>query len=153
MPKYFAYGSNLYMPQVQERCPSMQALGKVYIQDYALSFPRLSKMWGGKGVASIIPEPQNIAHGFLYHLSEDDLLVMDRIEGTDSGAYIRERVTVHHTECPDLTRTECWTYFGVPQDGAPFFPSLKYINRIISGAEMHDLPKDYIETLKKWKKD
>lgn len=151
MPKYFAYGSNLYQPQMKDRCASTTLVARVSLPGYVLSFPRISKMWNHCGVASIEREEGAVTYGVVYDISDDDLVLMDGFEGTDIGSYTRKPVTVF-TDDRSKTAIECWTYFATPQDGKPFFPSPAYLTAIIKGAEMHGIPPDYIKDLKKWKK-
>ena len=53
--KYFAYGSNLDLPQMKRRCPSSKLISKGTLPGYRLTFNRFSSGWGG-GVADVIQE-------------------------------------------------------------------------------------------------
>ena len=45
--KYFAYGSNLDLPQMKRRCPSSKLISKGSLSDYRLTFNRFSSGWDG----------------------------------------------------------------------------------------------------------
>jgi len=45
---YFAYGSNMNIPQMNERCGvgSFEILGVAILENYKLTFTRHSRQWG-----------------------------------------------------------------------------------------------------------
>ena len=80
--KYAAYGSNLHPVRITERLPSARLLGTGHLGDWSLPFHKLSQDASGK--CSIVPGTEGV-HFAIFDISEDDKLVLDRIEGVGSG--------------------------------------------------------------------
>ena len=144
MPLYFAYGSNLCPQQMQTRCASARFVTVAALKDHRLCFPRISRTWGGGGVAGIVADSGATAFGVVYDITEDDLKIMDGYEGHPHD-YVRAEISVTPLEGDAFA---CWSYFATPQEGAPFLPVSAYLARMLSGAEAHGLPQDYIDALK-----
>jgi len=140
----FAYGSNMDIEQMRERCPHSDLAHFVAeARGWRLFFPRRSEGRKG-GVGSIERNADSLVWGVVFYISKDDLARLDRYEGVPA-AYARERVNVMSV---DGTRTdEVWTYIAVPQ-GAHFLPHGDYIGHYIRGAEHFGLPQEYIQQLK-----
>ena len=143
MELYFAYGSNLWIGQMRQRCPSTRIEGIATLPAYRLWFPVRSERWGG-GVASITEDSQARVEGVLYRISWGDLKVMDRYEGVDVALYTR-------IELPVLSANDtlqAWTYVSRIDDGAPFPTTSDYLNTILRGAREHGLSSDWLAFLK-----
>jgi hypothetical protein len=69
---YFAYGSNLDVEQMLERCPSSRALMRACLREHRLEFTHLSRRWGG-GAADILPQAGTDVWGGLYQLERPEL--------------------------------------------------------------------------------
>ncbi|MDW7677825.1 MAG: gamma-glutamylcyclotransferase family protein, partial [Bacillota bacterium] len=69
---YFAYGSNLHMRQMQERCEDSVPMMRVKLKNYQLLFD---------GVATIVPAPGKTVWGALYRVSSEDIRHLDIYEG------------------------------------------------------------------------
>ena len=151
MPHYFAYGSNLWTGQMRARCPSAEVVACCSLPDWQLSFVQPHERWGG-GVAGIVRAPGERVLGMLYRLSEADLRALDGHEPTArTDGYWREEVEVELVGAadapPGARRSRCWVYIGAVHEGAPFAPSLRYLQTIVRGAREHGLPEDYIAWL------
>ena len=144
MPLYFAYGSNLCPQQMQKRCADARFVTIAALKDHRLCFPRISRTWGGGGVAGILAHAGATCFGVVYELTEDDLAAMDGYEGHPHD-YFRAEINVAPPEGESFA---CWSYFANPQEGAPFLPVAAYLERMVSGAEAHGLPQEYIDALK-----
>jgi gamma-glutamylcyclotransferase (GGCT)/AIG2-like uncharacterized protein YtfP len=70
--KYFAYGSNLNIKQMQWRCLNAVPLGAYTLQGYQLVF---------RVYADIIPVTNKSVKGGLWEISEKDEKSLDRYEG------------------------------------------------------------------------
>lgn len=75
---YFAYGSNLHMEQMGNRCPKARPLEAVYAPGYSLLFKGNRK---GNGVADIEPTEGQMVVGALYRVTPECLEALDRYEG------------------------------------------------------------------------
>lgn len=143
---YFAYGSNLLLTQMQQRCPSAEVVSRATLLGYKLDFVQPHAGWGG-GTAGIVAELGGRVEGVVYQVSEEDLKMLDWYEPTADGRYWRLKVAVM---LPSEEVIDVWTYAGERFDGAPFSPSDRYLNTILQGAAEHGLPPDYIAKLKCW---
>lgn len=73
---YIAYGSNMNIGQMADRCPDAKLLGVSQIDGYALEFH------GGRGaVATIVPQEDSRVPVVLWEISERDERNLDRYEG------------------------------------------------------------------------
>lgn len=77
---YIAYGSNLNLPQMAQRCPTAKVVGTSEIKDYALLFRGL----GGNAVATIEPKEGSKVPVMLWEITPKDELSLDRYEGYPS---------------------------------------------------------------------
>jgi len=69
---YFAYGSNLHLKQMQERCPDSEPVAKAKLAGYRLCFNR---------VADIVEDEGSVVWGAIYTVSPGDIKNLDRYEG------------------------------------------------------------------------
>ncbi|GJC77468.1 gamma-glutamylcyclotransferase [Colletotrichum liriopes] len=77
---YFAYGSNLWLQQMANRCPSSFYVGRAVLSDHYWQINE-------RGFANVIPRSGSNVHGLVYRVNADDEASLDRCEGTRSGAY------------------------------------------------------------------
>ncbi|TPL89750.1 gamma-glutamylcyclotransferase [Mesorhizobium sp. B2-3-13] len=144
---YFAYGSNMDIQQMKERCPDAEIVGSGHLPGYALCFPRMS-MKRKCGVSSVEPFAGGEVWGVVYRLTAADLALLDRNEGYQSG---RDRHLNSYTRLPvtvtmNGVATEMQTYFAEPQSGK-FLPSAAYLQHLRDGARHHRLPDSYLALL------
>jgi gamma-glutamylcyclotransferase (GGCT)/AIG2-like uncharacterized protein YtfP len=145
----FAYGSNMDLAQMSERCPNSKELFHPFVaraDGWKLWFPRYSERRQG-GVGSLFFAPTEAVWGVVFGLTLEDLARLDRSEGVSSGAYRRARLPI--TWGRDL-KQEVWTYLALPQDEPPkrYSPHEDYLAQYIRGAEYFKLPAEYIDKLK-----
>lgn len=69
---YFAYGSNLNLRQMGNRCRGSKYISNYKLEDYQLTF---------RGVADVIPAPGNLVVGALFSVNGNDLSRLDKYEG------------------------------------------------------------------------
>jgi gamma-glutamylcyclotransferase (GGCT)/AIG2-like uncharacterized protein YtfP len=147
---YFAYGSNLNLDQMRERCSAAEFLCRARLNDYRLVFPRKS-IRRRCGVAGIVPLPGQAVWGVVYNLPDCDLSHLDAQEGYNANrsraenAYMRVQVIVEQ-EGDDSVPLPVQTYIAVPQSNPPL-PNRDYMQLIIGGAKFWSLPPEYIVTL------
>ncbi|MEM6368411.1 MAG: gamma-glutamylcyclotransferase family protein [Myxococcota bacterium] len=125
---YFAYGSNLWIQQMERRCPSAQLLGTARLPEHRLTFFGACSGWGGGGVADGEPSPGQTLEGVVYRLSEPDLIALDDHE--DNYHRVRQEV--------ELTSgwMEVWTYRKARDEGfTP--PAVRYLSAISFGYGQH----------------
>lgn len=147
--KYFAYGSNLDLVQMTQRCPAAKLIGTAHLANHRICFPRRSPV-RGCAVASVEPHKGAIVWGVIYELDDEDLRRLDEREGFDPvnptavNRYSRVDVTVHSNPGE---RIDAFAYVAVPEND-PGHPSEGYMKHIIDGAVVHSFPDDYIESLR-----
>ena len=67
---YFAYGSNLFLEQMQRRIVGEpKVIGADFLEKHRLGFTIFSKTWNG-GVADIVPEAGLKVWGAIYELTK-----------------------------------------------------------------------------------
>lgn len=104
----FAYGSNLSLAQMRQRCPRARLVCAAALFGYAVEFVGYSRRWAG-AVANV--RPQHYAHveGLVFALCPADLRALDLCEGhpvvyerrqlvlrSESGASIAAEVYLHN---------------------------------------------------------
>src|ERR1700738_2786008 len=147
----FAYGSNMDIAQMRERCPDSKDRFEPVVakaEGWKLCFPRYSDNRKG-GVGSIIRDPGDVVWGIVYQIvTSRDLKRLDRREGIFTNAYHREHLVVKTREGKEL---ETWIYFAVPQDTPPrhYAPAKDYLALYICGAEQFNIDVAYVERLRK----
>ena len=68
---YFAYGSNLGVPRLKQRCPSVMAGKVASLPDWELCFDKKSS--DGSSKANIRHCVSAVTWGALFHMPEEDL--------------------------------------------------------------------------------
>ena len=97
---YFAYGSNLDLEQMAQRCPDALLVGPVTLQNYELQFR-------GSGFATVAPKKDCVVHGLLWKLTPSCEQSLDRYgvspplyqgsgNGTNCGWLKNSRHGLHH---------------------------------------------------------
>jgi hypothetical protein len=145
----FAYGSNMSLPQMQERCPNSKNILQPFVakaERWKLCFPRHSDRRQG-GVGSIVPAINEVVWGVVFGVTLEDLAGLDRSVGVPSS-HRRDRVAL---TWDNRLSQDVWTYFAIPQDNPPkhYMPHQDYLALYIRGAEAFKLPAEYIDKLKK----
>ncbi len=135
---YFAYGSNMDLAQMGDRCPTAATVTNAQL-------PRHRFIINSHGVATVVPDPASTVHGMVWRLTPEDENALDRYEGVARGAYKKAYVDV---ETPDGTKTKALIYIAA--DSKPGKPRPGYMERIVSGAKACKLPRAYIAQLLPW---
>ena len=81
-----AYGSNLSLDRMRQRCPSCKVVGTSVIEGYRLLFKR--SMTGA--YATIEQDANCVVPVVIYHISMEDELRLDRYEGCPTYYYKKE---------------------------------------------------------------
>lgn len=137
---YFAYGSNMNISQMKERCPDAEKLGKAILNGYKFII-------NTRGVATIIESKGGIVEGGLYKISDKSLSSLDYYEGVRNNYYFRKDVEVNY----EGEKIKAITYIATDQKEGK--PRNGYIEKIIKGAEDFCLSKDYLQVIRKYIKN
>jgi gamma-glutamylcyclotransferase (GGCT)/AIG2-like uncharacterized protein YtfP len=147
---YFAYGSNMDLSQMRERCPSAHFVCIAKLKDHRLAFTRKSEK-RGCGVADDIPEQGRDVWGVVYEIDQRDLRRLDKCEGfipgrrREDNAYVSEERHVYSDGNEDASLVAL-VYFAIQQNNPPH-PNAEYKQLIVDGARYWHLPMPYIEEL------
>lgn len=142
----FMYGSNLDPQRLSDRAPEWDGTSQqARLPNYELRFHKRSERY--RVAANVIPHPTRSVWGVVVHLSDRDLMRMDRYEGCDREPpdYHRRVVTVTLSDrgSQDVsiyTANPVWIVEGLQPSGA-------YVNHVVRGARWHDLPAAYVSQL------
>lgn len=132
MGLYFAYGSNLWLGQMRDRCPDHRIVGHGILSGYRWII-------SSRGYANIVEATQDEVHGVVYEISESDEENLDKAEGVASGSYRKEWLKV----VVNGVATSCLVYRDPTQSEGS--PRDEYIRRINLGIEHAELPEDYVK--------
>src|ERR1700727_620994 len=133
---YFAYGSNLCVRQMAQRCPEAIDPRPAVLSDH-------DWLINQRGVATVEPFAGNQVHGVVWQLSDHDLATLDSAEGVPVR-YRRDRLTVDTDNGP----SPAWVYIDHRVTPGP--PRPGYLPKIIDGAVQHGLPQRWIDFLRRW---
>ncbi len=139
---YFAYASNMSRAQVVQRAgaPAEEKLAR--LDHYELNFDKVAR--GGTGTANIVPAEGKVVWGVLYRVSEQQLKALDRFEAVPEH-YRRSEVAVMDSQGNKISAQ----VYLARKVRKGLKPERAYLQRILEGAEEHNLPGDYLEQLRK----
>jgi gamma-glutamylcyclotransferase (GGCT)/AIG2-like uncharacterized protein YtfP len=132
---YIAYGSNLNLPQMAQRCPTAKVVGTSEIRDYELLF-RGSRH---SAVATVEPSKGSNVPVLLWTLKDNDLRSLDHYEGYPNF-YRKEIFEV------ELKGKTVPAMVYIMNDGHPFgSPSDYYLNTIMEGYQSAGFDTEILE--------
>lgn len=130
---YFAYGSNLWPPQMLGRCPSALRIGTARLDGWRTVYDKPSR--DGSSKLNIVESPGDSVLGAVYEIDDEERSALDGAEdrydplgvtvSTDTGARLG-------------VRTYRWT--GVASEALPYD---WYLSIAQAGAALHGLPESY----------
>ena len=136
--RYFAYGSNMDLVQMAERCPGARVLDGGCLAGVRFIIT-------SRGYGSVVPDAGSVVFGILWDITAHDELSLDVYEGVPKGLYRRSQVTVTTTggkNTDALAYVAAHTDHGAPNEG--------YLEGIIAVARHHAFPADYVAQLETW---
>jgi len=141
---YFAYGSNMSLEQIKDRCPSCEFKGVVVLNGKKVVCNKLSKNKIDH-FAGLVDSPTDQVMGVLYQLSSEDISYLD---GKEKG-YHRNAGEFLVEEIGTGRPSDCFTYL-VTNPVTPHRPAAEYLERILKGCRDHKLPLEYMEKIQAW---
>lgn len=133
---YFAYGSNLLMEQMVQRCPQSLPFSRGILRNYRLVYKANPS---GRGVADIIPSKGNKVYGSVYEVTQEDLKKLDKYEGRPK-VYDRHFIEIETNQ----GMVKCVVYLMQP--GYEFqLPNVDYFKKIFNGYEDWSLPQIHLK--------
>jgi ribosomal protein S18 acetylase RimI-like enzyme len=128
--RYFAYGSNLWVPQMRSRCPSARPIGTGVLDGWRVVYDKPST--DGSSKLNIRPGRGGTAQGVIYELSDEDRPALDAAE----PLYTPIEVSVGDED------VVTYTYEGEPSDRPPYD---WYLAIVLMGAASHGLATDILD--------
>ena len=120
---YLAYGSNLNLPQMAQRCPYAIVIGRTTLEGYELLF----RGDNNSAVATVEPKKGGSVPVLLWEITPRDEESLDRYEGFPK-LYRKETVTVRFNGKP------VGAMIYIMNDGWPLgLPGIAYTNTIVEG--------------------
>ena len=119
---YFAYGSNLDIDQMEDRCPGAELVYAATMDGYQIIFTGHSRRRSG-GVATIVKRKDATVEGLVFSLTADDVRALDACEG---APFVYRRIEFEMQE-DDRVRP-CITYMH--RDTDMVAPSHVYYRQI-----------------------
>jgi hypothetical protein len=135
---YFAYGSNMSLTQMADRCPAARMVDGAVLADHRFII-------AVRGYANVVPAPGDAVFGILWDLTPSDEASLDGYEGVRPGLYTK-------AECEVLTTggktVRALVYLAAESGTGP--PQPGYLEGIVGAARLHGLPADYVTQLEGW---
>lgn len=135
---YVAYGSNLNIRQMSQRCPGAELLATGYLKDWILLYRGGSRCGG---VATIQRRKGYNVPVALWSITESDELELDRYEGYP-WLYKKHYVMVHLKGWQ--RRVRGMAYIMTPVFSKPAVPGKYYIETIREGYRNCKLEMEYL---------
>ena len=148
MVYYFAYGSNMSLEQMKERCGNLwKKVGIGYVEGYELVFDGYSSTRGGP-TANMVENPNERVWGVVFEFNSFDDLTncLDEYEGYPFS-YTRKEFGVFLPEMGKKIKAIAYVRSEPKKRGKP---PRSYIETILKGAIENSLPNEWIEYLKKF---
>lgn len=137
---YFAFGSNLSISQMRERCPGCEPVGPALLRGRELGFAYLSQNFPPGGAADVVESDEGKVWGALYRLTASDLESLDRFEHVGNGGYRRIEVEVEAAH--GIATALCYEVVDRLDREIPPIP--EYRRLMLDGSVEHGLPDHWI---------
>lgn len=136
---YFAYGSNLNMSRMKERCPDSNAflLARVNYMRFIIN---------DRGVATIVNDFTGTVFGALWEISAADEENLDHYEGVKYGLYEKRFI---EAICPKGHSFEALVYIAT--DNKSGRPRKNYLNTILTGINDFGGHSSWKEEVEAWR--
>jgi gamma-glutamylcyclotransferase (GGCT)/AIG2-like uncharacterized protein YtfP len=141
---YAAYGSNLDHEQMHARCPHSPVVGSGWLEGYRIGFGAEELGWEG-ALATVVEEAGQHVFVGLYDVTDEDVKVLDSVEGADTGLYNKIRVRVQTLQSEDHGIL-AYIYVLNAYEGG--LPSARYLGLMAEAAERAGAPADYVRELR-----
>ena len=126
---YLAYGSNLNVEQMQNRCPGAMILGTATLKGWSLVFK------GSKTGAylTIIPDEEGEVPVAVWKVTEQDELALDRYEGFPTFYYKKEMEVTYRGIKTARAKTVTAFVYLMREDSEFGIPSNRYMRTCMQG--------------------
>jgi gamma-glutamylcyclotransferase (GGCT)/AIG2-like uncharacterized protein YtfP len=146
--KYFAYGSNMLEVRFKHRsrAPSASCIGVGMLRGYQIRFNKKGKDGSAKCNALKTDNVGDAVYGVVYHVADEEMLLLDKEEDVERGGYSRIKVNIKMLYGSREVPVAC--YFANPKfiDDS-LHPFQWYKALVVAGAHEHNLPEEYVQVL------
>ncbi len=142
---HFGYGSNLSSAYTRKLLPSAKFFMKAFLPNFSVQFQFWSETHQS-GLSNIAIDPGQMVHGVLFKVPENEMILLDEMDGVFKGQYQRETFLVLGED------GKCYPadLYRVIQPGGPFTPSRSYVEIMLMGAREHGLDPEYINKIQEF---
>lgn len=142
---YFAYGSNMLLERLQERCKSARRVQNAWVEGYAIAFSKKSVDESGKATL-VVADVASRMHGVIFALDAGELGELDRAEG---AGYQRHENFIVQAAGSEPTPISVITYIARADAIDPArMPYDWYLQLAVAGALENGLPDEYVTRLR-----
>jgi gamma-glutamylcyclotransferase (GGCT)/AIG2-like uncharacterized protein YtfP len=135
---YFAYGSNINLDQMRDRCEDAILIGEAYLDNHHFYINE-------RGVANIRYSQENIVHGLLWEISEYDEDSLDTCEGArvEGKFYEKHDLKVNTYSDENLLALVYIDEYSINEGS----PRSGYMDKILNGLYCSTINPEYIEKI------
>ncbi|WP_112663980.1 gamma-glutamylcyclotransferase family protein [Microvirga flavescens] len=137
MPLYFAYGSNMDVAAMAQRCPASKVIGTARLMRHRFFIST-------DGYASVMRDPSRTVWGLRWDLALADVRALDRYEDLASGLYSK----IEQPVVSERGARRAIIYIG--RSVKPGTPKPGYMEGVMAAAREVGLPEDYLRSLEPW---
>ena len=134
MPIYFAYGSNMDVAAMAQRCPRSRPIGLGRLARHRITLLP-------EGYANVLRDPRRSVHGVIWDLALADVRALDAYEDVGSGLYRKLIQPVLRAQGGSV---QALVYVGRGEGGSPV-PG--YLEGVLEAARSWNLPEPYLAEL------
>ena len=134
MPLTFAYGANMDVVAMAQRCPRSKPLGHARLMRHRLTAMR-------EGWLNVTRDARASVHGILWDVALADVAALDRFEGVREGLYVKNLQSVVTQAGPK----RALVYFGA--NAGPGIVRADYLAAVIAAARQWELPAEALANL------
>ena len=133
---YFAYGSNMWLAQMQTRCPGSVKLGRAILSKYKWII-------NARGYANVVKAKKHAVEGVLYSITKTNEKTLDVFEGVAQGCYSKVMLPVEYNGSVH----QALVYIDpIVIEG---LPKVAYVKRINAGLKDAKLSKKYVNFIRR----
>lgn len=140
MVRYFAYGSNMYLPRLQQRAKSARPVTAISIRGFVMKFNKLGDDGSAKCNIVHTGNIEDTVAGVVIEMTVEDLGKLDEAE----KGYERKELTLNGPNGQVTLVTYIATGENTVEGIQPF---TWYKNYVLEGAKMFKLPQSYIDSV------
>jgi hypothetical protein len=139
---YFAYGSNMLQPRIEERLGVCRRIASGWLVGHSLRFHKNGGDGSGKCDCFGTRAQSDTLHGVVYDLSSEQAERLDSVEGP---GYARRAVII----CNDTGSLRVYAYFANPGHiDTGLLPFCWYKGLVLAGAIRAGLPQHYVDEIR-----